>query len=323
MKKRTGLLSVFLLALILGVALDGTPSASREQARGVAPTSRMPLAAAPEFGNIPLYFVPCLAQTGSPALFSARTPTYTLWLTRDSLVFDAGRRIGRNRRPFEPGSPAKEPPPGSADGQRHMDRDITLLTFLGANEDPRVTPSGTTDHRVNSFVGRDPARWRLNVAASKAVRYEGLYQDIDLEVYGIEKAVEYDWVVKPGGDPAAIGFDYEGAAATRIDERGDLVITTRFGDLIHRKPVAYQVRDGRRVAVDAGFRTLGKDAYGFRVGAYRRDLDLIIDPLVLVYSTYLGGTCSDDVSGIAVDAAGCAYVTGMTTHGDFPIKGAY
>jgi len=38
----------------------------------------------------------------------------------------------------------------------------------------------------------------------------------------------------------------------------------------------------------------------------------------LVYSTYLGGTGQDSASGIAVDAAGSAYVTGTTNSQDFP-----
>jgi hypothetical protein len=43
----------------------------------------------------------------------------------------------------------------------------------------------------------------------------------------------------------------------------------------------------------------------------------VIDP-VLAYSTYLGGSSDDAGVGIAVDAAGSAYVTGDTLSADFP-----
>jgi Beta-propeller repeat len=44
---------------------------------------------------------------------------------------------------------------------------------------------------------------------------------------------------------------------------------------------------------------------------------LIIDP-VLSYSTYLGGSNSEFGSGIAVDASGNAYVTGVTDSPNSP-----
>ncbi len=42
----------------------------------------------------------------------------------------------------------------------------------------------------------------------------------------------------------------------------------------------------------------------------------------LVYSTYLGGSGGDTGNGIAVDAQGHAYVTGVTHYSDFPLKNA-
>lgn len=43
----------------------------------------------------------------------------------------------------------------------------------------------------------------------------------------------------------------------------------------------------------------------------------------LVYSTYLGGTDSDQANDIAVDGSGSAFVTGFTSSTDFPIQGAF
>ena len=43
----------------------------------------------------------------------------------------------------------------------------------------------------------------------------------------------------------------------------------------------------------------------------------------LIYSTYLGGAVSDEALGIAVDAAGNAYVTGRTFSTNFPLRNAF
>jgi hypothetical protein len=43
----------------------------------------------------------------------------------------------------------------------------------------------------------------------------------------------------------------------------------------------------------------------------------------LVYSTYLGGSASDGITALALDAAGRIYVTGNTTSTDFPTKNAF
>jgi len=53
------------------------------------------------------------------------------------------------------------------------------------------------------------------------------------------------------------------------------------------------------------------DAFVAKIGA---------DGSALVYSTYLGGSSSDDGNGIAVDSSGNAYITGDTASDNFPTK---
>ncbi|MEK7752986.1 MAG: SBBP repeat-containing protein, partial [Acidobacteriota bacterium] len=61
--------------------------------------------------------------------------------------------------------------------------------------------------------------------------------------------------------------------------------------------------------------------YGFRVGPYDRSRPLVLDPSMFVYAGYIGGSGLDIGFGIAVDAAGNAYVTGYTlsTEATFPV----
>jgi len=124
-----------------------------------------------------------------------------------------------------------------------------------------------------------------------------------------------------------------------ITAKGDMAI--RLGDgetVIQKKPIIYQEIDGERVQIDGRFKiygdtlrdaseiagptTAGRDlVYGFDVACYEKSESLIIDP-ILVYSTYLGGSLFDTGAGIALDGAGCAYVTGKTSSADFPTEGA-
>ena len=60
-----------------------------------------------------------------------------------------------------------------------------------------------------------------------------------------------------------------------------------------------------------------RPATGSRSGSYRPDQELVIDPGVQ-YATFLGGASHELATGIAVDAAGNAYVVGTTQSPDFP-----
>jgi len=107
-----------------------------------------------------------------------------------------------------------------------------------------------------------------------------------------------------------------------VNASGELVVETKWGEVVERKPVIYQIENGSRVAVEGEYSLKGTSAFGFELHDYNTVLPLVIDP-VLSYSTYLGGSDSDRCYGIAVDASGAAYVTGYTYSSDFPTENAW
>jgi hypothetical protein len=330
MRKLAIIISLIFLGIIFIDATEGwiqnvnqTGNSNSHTLREAAPAPKcnLPsssLAIKPDFGKIPLYFIPNRGQADRKALFYAKTSRYTLWVTRDRLNFDSVRTTAGAE-----GEPMEEFGTEKCRHQHGYEREVTSVQFHNSNKTLEIIPLGRSEHRANYFIRSDSSRWQTNLPTFQAILYKGIYKNIDLRVYGVEREVEYDWVVKPGGAVEGIQFEYQGVKETRINEGGDLIVRTELGELIHRKPVFYQVIEGRRVDIEGGYRKRGENIYGFEVREYDRRVALIIDPVVLVYSTYFGGSAGEEGRGVAADSTGTAYVTGYTCSGNFPTKNAY
>jgi hypothetical protein len=159
---------------------------------------------------------------------------------------------------------------------------------------------------ANYLLGRDQRRWRTGVPTYREVVYRRVWPGIDVALYGATTRPEYDLRVAAGADPRAARLAFAGGRA-RIARDGSL----RVGPLRQPAPTAYQRRRGRRVAVASRYVRHADGTIGVRVGRYDRRRALVIDP-VLAYSTYLGGSGTDQATAIAVDGTGSAYVTGQT-----------
>ncbi|HLK40296.1 MAG TPA: SBBP repeat-containing protein [Polyangiaceae bacterium] len=173
----------------------------------------------------------------------------------------------------------------------------------------------------NYFLGRDPARYRTHVRHFARVVYPSVRDGIDLVYHAERGALEYDFVVAPGGRPEEAVLEVSGAAGLSLNDAGDLVVRTASGAVVQSAPRVYQ-RDGdREVNVPARYRVVAPTRVGFEVARYDRSRPLVIDP-VLAFATYLGGATgaisSSAPGAIAVDASGDVFVTGMTTADDFP-----
>lgn len=171
--------------------------------------------------------------------------------------------------------------------------------------------------RTNYFIGAHPRYWLTDVPQYARVEYGSIYPGINLAFHGERRQLEFDFIVSPGAEPASIQLRFTGPKNVRLDATGDLILSSSAGNLRLHKPIAYQEQDGARQAVDARFTLRRGTDVGFAVGEYDPSRELIIDPS-LSYSTYLGGSGEDEAMGIAVDAAGNAYVTGTTNSLNFP-----
>lgn len=201
--------------------------------------------------------------------------------------------------------------------------EVVRMRLIGARAAAGVTGVAPQPARAHYFSGRRRAAWRTNVPTFGRVHHSQVYRGIDLHYYGREGALEYDFVVAPGVDPAVISLGFEGARRMTIDGAGDLVLETRGGRLVQRRPVAYQQVSGERRIVESRYVLAEGRTVGFAFGDYDRSLPLVIDP-VIAYSTFLGGTggaYGDQSYGVATDAADNIYITGKAGSTIFPAGG--
>src|SRR6266568_9498020 len=296
---------------VLGLAWalsSASPADSSPSAQPAGPTASI---SAAQLYALPMQFEPNAGQTDEPVLFLSRGRGYTLFLTPTQAVLSLRATVG---------SSANDK--ANRQHRRHSAENKIAqaelrMTLLGANAQPRVEGLEQLPGTVNYFVGNDPSQWRSAIPTFAQVKYHQVYPGVDLVYYGNQRQVEYDFLVGPHADPARIAIDFAGAERLELDEKGDLIAELDGGTVRWHKPVAYQQTEAGRQEVAAKFALNNRREVGFELGAYDASRPLIIDPQ-LVYATYLGGSGSDYIGGIAVNANGNVYVVGDTTSPNFP-----
>src|SRR5580658_983767 len=152
-----------------------------------------------------------------------------------------------------------------------IDSSLLRMRLLGAREDASISGEEKLPGIMNYIHGNDPAEWHTGIPTFGRVKYSSVYQGTDLEYYGSNGRLEFDFELAPGADPSAIRMRFEGARMLRLDHDGSLVVVTPDGPLEFHKPEIYQVAsNGTRISVPGDFVIAKRSTFGFRVGNYDR-----------------------------------------------------
>jgi len=271
-----------------------------------------------DWGKMPLYFIPNQGQVDDQVAYYVQGKDKTLFFTSQGITFSLKDDSSPMPSPFEEdkftsssisGVVLRKTPP----------RWTVKLDFVEANQ---VQPQGQeqTQAIVSYFKGPSE-EWQTGLPTYSKLVYSNLWNGIDLSYSGTVDRLKYEFVVQPGVDPAQIHLRYRGGTMS-LNHAGQLEVSTPVGNFQDEAPIAYQEVNGQRIPVKVDYSLLGVTTYGFYMGDYDPSLPLVIDPAVLVYCGFIGGSGDlDNGYGITVDSSGYVYLTGYTnsTQTTFPV----
>ncbi|MBI3820279.1 MAG: SBBP repeat-containing protein [Planctomycetes bacterium] len=205
---------------------------------------------------------------------------------------------------------------GTAGARR---RHIIKLAFVGTATGAHPVLENPLPGTVNYFKG-ESKDWRAGIHTYQQLRYSDLWPGVDLVYTTGASGVKYQLELNPGADPDGIRFAIRGACGAGIGADGSLQIATSAGTLSDAAPIAWQTGAGANKSVPASFMLEpsasepGTQILRFATGARDASLPLVIDPVVVVQSSFLGGAGSEYVRAVAVDPSGGGVVVAGSTN---------
>ena len=190
--------------------------------------------------------------------------------------------------------------------------------FEGINNRTHVVGYEQLPGVEHYFLGNNPKQWASNVLNYRKIKYHEMYKHIDLFLYDAGGTMKYDFVVRPGGNPDKIKLRYDGVNHLRIDQKGNLIITTSVNSVVEQKPYAYQIIAGDTVEVECAY-NLQRSELTYRVGNYNPEHTLYIDP-ELVFSTYTGSLSDNWGFTATYDNENNVYAGGIVSGYYYPVS---
>ncbi len=195
------------------------------------------------------------------------------------------------------------------------------VDLVGANPKPLITATGASSDYLNYYTHITQQvhgdKGATDVRGYARVTYHDVWPGVDMEWFiDDQQRPEYQFVIRPGGNVAAIQLRNRGAHGTRLDA-AHLVLDVQHGPIRESLPRSYVQSTGS--TVDVRYRALGGNVYGFTTPPIDIAMGetLVIDPMPeLLWATYYGG-------GVGFGAPGgdVGFALAVTPSGDIVLAG--
>jgi hypothetical protein len=198
---------------------------------------------------------------------------------------------------------------------------IVIKEILVNTNPISIKPQNPSTAKINYFKGNNPKQWISNIPTYHSISYGEIYPNIELQLKAYSKNIEKLFFIKPHAQIEDIKIKVEGIKDLKINEKGQLVLSTSLGEVFFTKPKGYY-QDQIEEEIEVSYVVYNNDEYGFKIKDYDQSRTIVIDPLLA--STYLGGSGWEESRSLAVDSSGNVFITGWTKSNNFSTTtGAY
>lgn len=190
--------------------------------------------------------------------------------------------------------------------------------FTDMNKNVEITKDGDIPGVENYYIGNDPNKWAQGVKSFKKIKYNNIYNGIDLLMYDNNGCLKYDYIVHKGGNAKKIKMQYSGVNRMEINQEGAVIIFTSVNQVYEQKPYAYQIINGDTIVINCKYK-LDHFLLSYEVEDYNHNYELYIDPQ-LIFSTYSGSFADSWGFTATYDGENNVYAGGAADGVGFPVS---